>query len=144
MGSANSILLSVKNLRKYFPIKSGILSRVTGNVHAVDDISFDLKPGETMGLVGESGCGKSTTARVILRLIESTSGEVFFDDKNVFELNRNKIQQLRREMQIIFQDPYSSLNPRMTVEGIVGEALSFHRIARGSTRSLLIDPRAIL
>ena len=132
--SVNSILLQAKNLKKYFPIKSGVFSRIGGYVHAVDDISFELKQGETIGLVGESGCGKSTTARVILRLIEPTSGELIFDDNNVFELNRNEIQQLRREMQIIFQDPYSSLNPRMTVEGIVGEALSFHKIARGSAR----------
>lgn len=132
--SVNSILLQVKNLKKYFPIKSGVFSRVSGYVHAVDNISFELKSGETIALVGESGCGKSTTARVILRLIEATSGEVIFDNKNVFELNRNEIQQMRREMQIIFQDPYSSLNPRMTVEGIVGEALSFHKIARGSAK----------
>jgi len=132
--ATNSNLLQVKNLKKYFPIKSGVFSRVSGNVHAVDNISFELKAGETIGLVGESGCGKSTTARVILRLIEPTSGVVIFDDKNVFELNRREIQRLRREMQIIFQDPYSSLNPRMPVEGIVGEALSFHKIARGSAR----------
>jgi oligopeptide transport system ATP-binding protein len=127
-------LLQVKNLRKYFPIKSGVFSRVSGYVYAVDDISFSLKSGETIGLVGESGCGKSTTARVILRLIEPTSGEVIFDEKRIFDLNRKKLQRLRREIQIIFQDPYSSLNPRMTVEGIVGEALSFHNIARGSEK----------
>ncbi len=132
--SNNSILLQVKNLKKYFPIKSGVFSRVSGYVYAVDNISFELKPGETIGLVGESGCGKSTTARVILRLIEPTSGEVIFDGQKIFELNRNEIQQLRRQMQIIFQDPYSSLNPRMTVEGIVGEALSFHKMARGITK----------
>lgn len=134
MASANSILLQVKNLKKYFPIKSGILSSVTGYVYAVDDISFDLKLGETIGLVGESGCGKSTTARVILRLIEPTAGEAIFDGKKIFDLDRKELQQLRQEMQIIFQDPYSSLNPRMTVEGIVGEALSFHKIARGSAK----------
>lgn len=134
MDSANSILLQVKNLKKYFPIRSGLLSKVTGYVYAVDDISFDLKSGQTIGLVGESGCGKSTTARMLLRLIEPTSGEVIFDGKKVFELNRNELQQLRRDMQIIFQDPYSSLNPRMTVEGIVGEALSFHKLARGSAK----------
>lgn len=132
--SENSILLQVKNLKKYFLIKSGVFSRITGKVHAVDDISFDLKFGETIGLVGESGCGKSTAARVILRLIEPTSGAVIFDRKNVFDLNRNELQSMRREMQIIFQDPYASLNPRMTVEGIVGEALSFHKVARGSAK----------
>jgi len=130
MEQTNSHLLQVKNLKKYFPIKTGVLSRVSDYVHAVDDISFDLKSGETIGLVGESGCGKSTTARVILRLIEPTSGEVIFDEKNVFDLNGKQLQQLRREMQIIFQDPFSSLNPRMTVEAIVGEALSYHKIAR--------------
>jgi len=130
MEQTNSHLLQVKNLKKYFPIKTGVLSRVSDYVHAVDDISFDLKSGETIGLGGESGCGKSTTARVILRLIEPTSGEVIFDEKNVFDLNGKQLQQLRREMQIIFQDPFSSLNPRMTVEAIVGEALSYHKIAR--------------
>lgn len=134
MEQTNSVLLRVKNLKKYFPIKSGILSRISDYVHAVDDISFDLNSGETIGLVGESGCGKSTTARVILRLIEPTAGEVTFDGKNIFDLKGKQLQQLRREMQIIFQDPYSSLNPRMTVEGIVGEALSFHKIAWGADK----------
>lgn len=134
MESMNSTLLQVKNLKKYFPIKSGVLARISGYCYAVDDISFNLKAGETIGLVGESGCGKSTTARVILRLIEPTAGEVIFDSKKVFDLNRKQLQQLRREVQIIFQDPYSSLNPRMTIEGIVGEALSFHKVARGSAK----------
>ncbi len=134
MCSTNSFLLQVKNLKKYFPIKSGVLSKVTDYVYAVDDISFDLKAGETIGLVGESGCGKSTTARVILRLVEPTSGEVIFNGSKVFDLNRSELQQLRREMQIIFQDPYSSLNPRMTVEEIVGESLSFHKLARGAVK----------
>ncbi|UCE05703.1 MAG: dipeptide ABC transporter ATP-binding protein [bacterium] len=134
METSNSVLLQVKNLKKYFPIKSGVFSRVSGYVYAVDDISFNLNSGETIGLVGESGCGKSTTARLMLRLIESTSGEIVFDDKNVFNLNRKELQLLRQEMQIIFQDPYSSLNPRMTVEGIVGEALYFHKITRGSAK----------
>lgn len=134
MTHSNSFLLEVKNLKKYFPIKSGVLSRISGYVYAVDDISFKVKPGETLGLVGESGCGKSTAARVILRLIEPTSGEVIFDGNSVFKLKKKALQYLRREMQIIFQDPYSSLNPRMTVEGIVGEALSFHKVARGSEK----------
>jgi oligopeptide transport system ATP-binding protein len=132
--SGNSILLQVKNLKKYFLIRSGVFSRAIGYVHAVDDISFDLKFGETIGLVGESGCGKSTTARVILKLIEPTSGEVIFDSRNIFDLNLNELRKMRREMQIIFQDPYASLNPRMTVEGVVGEALSFHKVARGTAK----------
>jgi len=131
MGQNKPFLLEVKNLKKYFPIRSGLLSKVTGYVCAVDDISFGLKTGETLGLVGESGCGKSTTARVILRLIEPTAGTAWFDGKQIFDLPRNELIHLRRQMQIIFQDPYSSLNPRMTVETIVGEALSFHKIARG-------------
>jgi oligopeptide transport system ATP-binding protein len=135
MESTNSFLLQVKNLKKYFPVRSGLLSRVTGYVYAVDDISFKLKKGETLGLVGESGCGKSTTARVILRLLEPTAGTAVFDGKNIFELKPKELLQLRREMQIIFQDPYSSLNPRMTVAGIVGEALSYHKIARGSEKN---------
>lgn len=134
MESTNSWVLQVKNLKKYFPIRSGLLSRVTGYVFAVDDVSFQVRKGETLGLVGESGCGKSTTARVILRLIEPTSGSAVFNGKDIFQLTPKDLYQLRREMQIIFQDPYSSLNPRMTVEGIVGEALSYHKIARGAEK----------
>lgn len=135
MKPADSLLLEVKNLRKYFPVRGGIFSRVTGHVFAVDDISFSLNKGETLGLVGESGCGKSTAARVILRLIEPTSGAAVFDGKRIFELNSKELLPLRRDMQIIFQDPYSSLNPRMTVAGIIGEALSYHKIARGSEKN---------
>ena len=123
-------LLRVKNLKKYFPIRGGLLSREVARVHAVDDVSFDILPGETLGLVGESGCGKSTTGRTILRLIEPTSGEVSFQGKNVTTLDKRSLRALRKEMQIIFQDPYASLNPRMTVGSIIGEALVIHKLAK--------------
>jgi oligopeptide transport system ATP-binding protein len=127
---AETPLLRIKNLKKYFPIRGGLFSREVARVHAVDDVSFDLLKGETLGLVGESGCGKSTTGRCILRLIEPTAGEVWFDDKNVTTLDKRSLRQLRRDMQIIFQDPYASLNPRMTVGSIIGEALVIHKLAK--------------
>jgi oligopeptide transport system ATP-binding protein len=123
-------LLRVNQLVKNFPIRSGILSREVDQVHAVDNISFELLSGETLGLVGESGCGKSTTGRCIVRLIEPTSGEVWFRNQNVTELDHRALTALRRDIQIIFQDPYASLNPRMTVGAIIGEALTIHRLAR--------------
>src|SRR5437773_6995813 len=124
-------LLRVKNLKKYFPIRGGLFSREVARVHAVDDVTFDMQPGETLGLVGESGCGKSTTGRTILRLIEPTAGEVWFQGKNVTTLDKRSLRGLRKEMQIIFQDPYASLNPRMTVGSIIGEALIIHKLAKG-------------
>ena len=123
-------LLRVKDLVKQFPIKGGLLSRTVDKVHAVDGVSFDLAAGETLGLVGESGCGKSTTGRCILRLIEPTSGEVWFEGKNVTTAGKDELRALARDMQIIFQDPYASLNPRMTVGAIVGEALTIHKLAK--------------
>jgi oligopeptide transport system ATP-binding protein len=126
----DTALLRVKNLKKYFPIRGGLFSREVARVHAVDDVTFDLLKGETLGLVGESGCGKSTTGRCILRLIEPTAGEVWFDDKNVTTLDKRSLRHLRRDMQIIFQDPYASLNPRMTVGSIIGEALVIHKLAK--------------
>jgi peptide/nickel transport system ATP-binding protein len=126
----DTALLRVKSLKKYFPIRGGLFSREVARVHAVDDVTFDLIKGETLGLVGESGCGKSTTGRCILRLIEPTAGEVWFDDKNVTTLDKRSLRHLRRDMQIIFQDPYASLNPRMTVGSIIGEALVIHKLAK--------------
>ncbi|HEV8672418.1 MAG TPA: dipeptide ABC transporter ATP-binding protein [Methylomirabilota bacterium] len=123
-------LLRVQNLVKHFPIKGGLFSREVARVHAVDGVSFEINRGETLGLVGESGCGKSTTGRCILRLIEPTAGEVWFEGKNVTTLDKRSLRALRRDMQIIFQDPYASLNPRMTVGSIVGEALIIHKLAK--------------
>src|SRR5918994_4303293 len=122
-------LLRVRNLKKYFPIRGGLLSREVARVHAVDDVSFDIMPGETLGLVGESGCGKSTTGRTILRLIEPTSGEIWFEGRDITTIDKRSMRALRKEMQIIFQDPYASLNPRMTVGSIIGEALVIHKLA---------------
>ncbi len=123
-------LLQVKNLVKHFPIKGGLLGRVVDKVHAVDGVSFDLAAGETLGVVGESGCGKSTTGRCILRLIEPTSGEVWFDGVNVSALPPHALRAMARHMQIIFQDPYASLNPRLTVAAIIGEALTIHQLTK--------------
>jgi oligopeptide transport system ATP-binding protein len=123
-------LLRVKDLVKYFSIRGGVLSRELDRVHAVDHVNFDIAAGETLGLVGESGCGKSTTGRCILRLIEPTSGEVWFQGQNVTALGRDALRSLCRDMQIIFQDPFASLNPRMTVGAIISEALTIHKLAR--------------
>ena len=126
--SADS-LLSVKDLRKHFALKGGIFARDVEKVHAVDGVSFDIGKGETLGLVGESGCGKSTTGRCILRLIEPSGGEVLFQGADVTRMKGDELQALRRDMQIIFQDPFASLNPRHTVGAIIGEALQIHNLA---------------
>ena len=123
-------LLKVQNLVKHFPIRGGILSRTVAQVHAVDGVSFELPAGETLGVVGESGCGKSTTGRCILRLIEPTSGQVWFEGKSVTDAGKSELRALARDMQIIFQDPFASLNPRMTVSAIIGEALTIHQLTK--------------
>ncbi|HZS87608.1 MAG TPA: dipeptide ABC transporter ATP-binding protein [Chloroflexota bacterium] len=125
-GKGDETLVSVQNLKTYFPILGGIFRRTVGYVQAVDDVSFDIKKGETFGLVGESGCGKTTTGRTILRLNKATGGKVVFDGKEVFNLSPNELKRTRKDMQIIFQDPYSSLNPRMPVGDIIGEGLRVH------------------
>ena len=123
-------LLSVQDLVKRFSVKGGILQRTVNQVHAVSSVSFDINKGETLGLVGESGCGKSTTGRLILRLIEPTAGKVWFEGRDVTALDHQQMVALRRDMQIIFQDPFASLNPRMTVAAIIGEALIIHKLAK--------------
>ena len=123
-------LLRVNELVKNFAVKGGLLCREVDQVHAVDHVSFEIAAGETLGLVGESGCGKSTTGRCILRLIDPTSGEIWFEGRNIADIDSASLGALRRDLQIIFQDPYASLNPRMTVGAIVGEALIIHRLAK--------------
>jgi peptide/nickel transport system ATP-binding protein/oligopeptide transport system ATP-binding protein len=127
--------LEVHDLKKHFPIRSGLLKSTTGHVYAVDGVSFSVEEGETLGLVGESGCGKSTTGRVILRLLQATAGEVSFSGHNVMTASRAEMQRLRRDMQIIFQDPYASLNPRMRVKNIIAEPLRIHQIGTDKERS---------
>jgi oligopeptide/dipeptide ABC transporter ATP-binding protein len=126
MREAVEPLLSVSHLKKYFPIRRGVLSRVAAHVKAVDDISFDIKKGETFGLVGESGCGKTTAGRAVLRLLEPDAGTIKFDGIDLRSLGPQELRRRRRDMQIIFQDPYASLNPRMTIRAIVGEPFVIH------------------
>lgn len=135
------VLLSVRNLVKRFPIKGGILGREVASVKAVSDVSFDIRKGETLGLVGESGCGKSTLGRCILRLIEPTSGQIFYKGKEITHATPAEMRKLRRNMQIIFQDPYASLNPRMTVEDILGEPIDIHGLAdsKESRRKRIVE-----
>lgn len=129
--SSNGLLLDVRELRTYFPIRRGFFSRVVAHVKAVDGVSFGVRRGEVLGLVGESGCGKTTLARTILRLIEPTNGEVIFDGIPVFSLGGRDLRKLRKRMQIIFQDPYGSLNPRLTVGSMIAEAIKIHKLASG-------------
>ena len=126
MGSDN--ILEVKNLKKHFPIKAGVFQHVVGHVKSVDGVSFNIKRGQTFGLVGESGCGKTTIGRTVLRLIEATEGEALLNGKDIFKMSKSELKKIRTEMQIIFQDPYSSLDPRMPVGEIIGEAVKAHNI----------------
>jgi len=133
MQSNNVSLLEVKNLKVHFPVKTGMFSRVHETVKAVDDVSFSIAPGETLGLVGESGCGKTTLGRAIMRLVEPTAGSVFLDGEDITGMKGATLRVRRRKFQMIFQDPYGSLNPRMTVEQIVGEALDIHKLVDSSS-----------
>lgn len=127
-------LLRVEGLKKYFPIRKGLLSRVSGHVKAVDDVSFYVNKGETLGIVGESGCGKSTTGRMLMRLLEPTEGKVFFDGKELTSISNDDMRKARREIQMVFQDPYASLNPRHTIEKILEEPLIVHGIGDSKER----------
>ena len=132
--TVNEYLVEVKNLVKYFPVRAGLLQRVVAHVQAVDDVSFAVRKGETLGLVGESGCGKTTVGRSMLRLIEPTSGEVSFAGRNMLELRGNELKAIRRDMQIIFQDPYASLDPRVPIGESIMEGLHIHKIGTPKER----------
>lgn len=127
-------LVSIRNLKKYFPIKKGIFNKAVSNVKAVDGVSFDIKRGETLGLVGESGCGKTTCGRTLIKLYEPTGGEIIYKGTNIEKLTEKEMLPYRRKMQIIFQDPYASLNSRMTVGDIVGESIDIHNLMKGAER----------
>jgi oligopeptide transport system ATP-binding protein len=133
--SSDGALVQVRDLRMWFPIRRGVLQRHVGDVKAVDGLNFDIQSGETLGLVGESGCGKSTTGRAILQLYKPTGGSVIFDDNDLVMMKGEELRKMRRRMQMIFQDPYASLNPRMTVGGIVSEPLEVHNIGTRAERS---------
>ncbi len=134
MAAERAPLVEVRNLKKYFPITRGVVQRHVGDIKAVDGISFDIYPGETLGLVGESGCGKTTAGRTIIRLYDPTAGQVIFDGVDLHNVRGGELRRMRRRMQMIFQDPYASLNPRMTVGSIIAEPLEVHRISRGKEK----------
>jgi len=137
--SAKHDFLAVKDLKKYFPIRSGLLQRVTANVKAVDGVSFTVRDGECLGLVGESGCGKTTVGRTILRLIEPTAGQVLFEGVDIATADKNTLKAMRRNMQIIFQDPYSSLDPRVPIAQSIGEGLLIHKIGNKQERQQVVQ-----
>jgi oligopeptide transport system ATP-binding protein len=137
--STPEALLTVRDLRKYFPIRGGFFGRPVGAVQAVDGISFDVQRGETLGLVGESGCGKSTTGLLVLRLLEPTSGQVLFEGQDIAQFDKRELRGFRRYAQIVFQDPYASLNPRMSVGEIIAEPMMLHNIASGPERTKKLD-----
>ena len=134
MTAQREVILQVENLKKYFPIRRGVFQRHVGDVKAVDGVSFDVYRGETLGLVGESGCGKTTTGRTIIRLYEPTGGHVHFQGADLAAVRGAPLRQMRRKMQMVFQDPYASLSPRMSVLGIVGEPMEVHRVASGKEK----------
>jgi oligopeptide transport system ATP-binding protein len=134
MSAQREVILQVQGLKKYFPIRRGVFQRHVGDVKAVDGVSFNVYRGETLGLVGESGCGKTTTGRTIIRLYEPTEGRVLFEDVDLASIQGRELRQMRRKMQMIFQDPYASLSPRMSVLGIVGEPLEVHMVAKGKEK----------
>ena len=134
MVSANPPVIEVKDLKKHFPVKKGLLRRTVGQVYAVDGVTFTVRSGETLGLVGESGCGKTTAGRAAMRLVEPTSGSIKVEGREIMGLSKAELRPYRRQMQIIFQDPFSSLNPRMTAGDIVGEPLLVHGVANAKER----------
>ena len=141
---SNENILEVRNLKKHFPIKAGVFQHVVGHVKSVDGVSFDIKKGQTFGLVGESGCGKTTTGRTILRLTEPTDGEAILNGKDIFKMSKKELQKIRPEVQIIFQDPYSSLNPRMSIGEIISEAVIHHGIvSKKDARDLTLETMRI-
>jgi peptide/nickel transport system ATP-binding protein len=139
-GKEKDILLDIRNLKTYYPVKGGFFRRTIGNVKAVDDVSFSIKKGETLGLVGESGCGKSTTGRTIIRLLKATSGEIIFDGKDITKLSGKSLQDIRQDIQMVFQDPYASLNPIQMVGDIVSEPIrNFKKVSKEELKSEVMD-----